>query len=266
VGALCESNKVRGLSFTGSTRIGKMLLERCASTMKRVSLELGGHAPFIAFADCDIASAAKAAVDAKYQTSGQDCLAANRIYVDKRIEAEFVTHFVKEAAKLVPGDGFDPSSTMGPLINRQGVAKSAEHIADAVRKGARLELGTPLPSQETLFVNPTVLSGVTDDMLITHEETFGPVAAIIPFHDEDAVVKAANATDYGLAAYVFTQNLSRAMRVTDALEYGMVAINSVKFTGAPIPFGGIKHSGLGREGSRHGIEEYLETKYVCMGI
>jgi aspartate-semialdehyde dehydrogenase len=266
VGELCRNEKIRGLSFTGSTSVGRLLAAQCAPTLKRLSMELGGHAPFIVFKDADIQVAAQVAVAAKFQTSGQDCLAANRIFVHRDVLSQFTDIFVAETRKLRVGEGHEEGIDIGPLINGATIAKSAEHIADAIAKGASVvEGGTPHP-RGGLFFTPTVLVGITQDMKIMSEETFGPVAAIIPFDDEDEVVQMANATEYGLAAYVFTRDLSRALRVTDALEYGMVAINTMKMTGPPIPFGGIKQSGLGREGSRHGIDEYTEMKYVCIDL
>lgn len=266
VGRLCDSEIVRGLSFTGSTAIGRRLLARCAPTIKRVSLELGGHAPFIVFPDVDIDAAAQAAVAAKFQTSGQDCLAANRIFVHDDIVAPFTEAFTAKAAALAVGDGFDRASELGPLINDRAVASVQRHVDDALAKGARLTLGGKPHPLGGRFFSPTVLADVSPEMAIMSEETFGPVAAIIGFSDEADVARVANATEYGLVAYVYTRDVSRAWRLSDALQYGMVAINTVRLTGAPIPFGGIKQSGLGREGSRHGIEEYLNQKYVCMGV
>lgn len=266
VGRLCDSNVVRGLSFTGSTAIGRMLLARCAPTMKRVSLELGGHAPFLVFSDVDVDAAAEAAVAAKFQTSGQDCLAANRIFVHADIFTQFVQAFSERAAALCVGNGFDENSIMGPLISEKAFRGVQRHVDDALGKGARLTLGGKPHASGGQFFTPTVLTEVTPDMAIMSEETFGPVAAIVSFTDEADVVRAANDVDYGLVAYVYTSDIARAWRLTDALQYGMVAVNTVRLTGAPIPFGGIKHSGLGREGSRHGIEEYLNQKYICMGV
>ena len=265
VGALCDSSDVRGLSFTGSTEVGRLLLARCAPTVKRMSLELGGHAPFIVFPDCDVAQAAAAAIEAKFQTSGQDCLAANRIYVHADIVDAFTDEFARLARQLVVAPGFAPGATIGPLIHDRAVARVLGQVDDALAKGARLVTGGTLhPDLGGRFVVPTVLAEVTGAMAITREETFGPVAAILSFTDEAALVRAANATEYGLAAYVYTRDLARAWRMTDALAYGMVAVNTVRLTGAPIPFGGIKQSGLGREGSRHGLAEFLQPKYVCM--
>lgn len=266
VGELCRNERVRGLSFTGSTRVGRLLAAQCAPTLKRLSLELGGHAPFVVFEDADVDTAAAAAVAAKFQTSGQDCLAANRIYVQRPIYESFVDAFVAAAARIKMGDGTEPGVELGPLINRVTFEKSAEHVSDAIGKGARLVLGDAAPTSERLFFEPTVLADVTPAMKIMREETFGPVAALLPFDDETDVVAAANDTEYGLAAYIFTRDLGRAHRVADALDFGMVAINTVRMTGAPIPFGGMKQSGLGREGSRHGIGEFTELKYVCVDI
>jgi acyl-CoA reductase-like NAD-dependent aldehyde dehydrogenase len=241
-------------------------MAQCAPTVKKLSMELGGHAPFIVFADADIEAAAKACAAAKFQTGGQDCLAANRIFVHRSIYAPFVEALGRIAKAIRIGDGFAPDVEIGPLINEATIAKSESHVADALAKGARCMTGGKRSPLGKLFFEPTVLADVTPAMKIMHEETFGPVAAVTPFDDEASVVTAANDTEYGLMAYIFTNDLSRAHRVSDALEYGMVAVNTVKVTGAPIPFGGVKQSGLGREGSRHGIDEYTELKYVCLAI
>lgn len=266
VRALCDSPMVRALSFTGSTEVGRVLMAQCAPTIKRVSLELGGHAPVLVFPDADVGQAAATAVAAKYQTSGQDCLAANRIFVHRSIYDQFTAEFVRLASALKVGSGFEPEVELGPLINAETLAKSEEHVADALAKGARLLAGGSRHARGGLFYPPTVLADVTPAMRIMHEETFGPVAAILPFDDEQAVIDAANDTEYGLVAYVITRDLARAHRVSDSLEYGMVAVNTAKLTGPPIPFGGTKQSGLGREGSRHGVDEYTELKYICLGI
>lgn len=266
VGELCRNESVRGLSFTGSTEIGRLLYAKCAPTIKRIALELGGHAPFIVFPDAPVDEAAQAAVAAKFQTSGQDCLAANRIFVHRDVYEPFVETFSRAAAALRVGSGFEPDTELGPLMNSQAVAKCERQIADAVTKGARLVAGGHRLPAGDLFFAPTVLADVTPDMDIMQEETFGPVAAILPFRDEQEVIAAANDTEYGLVAYVFTRDVSRCHRMADSLEYGMVALNTMKLTGAPIPFGGVKQSGIGREGSRHAIDDFTVMKYLCLAI
>ncbi len=262
---LLEHADVRAFSFTGSTEVGRILLTQSAATIKKASLELGGHAPFILFDDADLSKAVAGCIAAKFATSGQDCLAANRIYVQRGLYDRFVHRFAEAASELTVGHGLNPGSDIGPMTRASVAEKCRHQIAQALSAGARLVCGgqdSPLGGN---FVTPTVLADVTDDMLIAREETFGPVAAIFPFDDEQEVLVRANATEMGLAAYVYTNDLARAMRLADRLEYGMVAVNTPKFTGAPIPFGGWKQSGLGREGSRHGLSEYLEAKYVCFG-
>ncbi|WP_421405250.1 NAD-dependent succinate-semialdehyde dehydrogenase [Agrobacterium fabrum] len=262
---LLENTEVRAFSFTGSTEVGRILLTQSAATVKKASLELGGHAPFIVFADADLTEAVKGCLGAKFATSGQDCLAANRIYVQRSLYPRFVERFAEATSRLTVGHGLETGVDIGPMTRPSVAEKCRQQVAQALWAGARLVCGgqdSPLGGN---FVTPTVLADVTDDMLIAREETFGPVAAILPFDDEAEVIRRANATEMGLAAYLYTNDLGRAMRLTDQLEYGMVAVNTPKFTGAPIPFGGWKQSGLGREGSRHGLMEYLEPKYVCFG-
>ena len=262
---LLNNTQVRAFSFTGSTEVGRILLTQSAATIKKASLELGGHAPFIVFADSELATAVKGCIGAKFATSGQDCLAANRIYVQRAVYDNFVDAFAAATAKLSVGHGLEPNIDIGPMTRPSVAEKCRQQISQALAAGARLVCGgqdSPLGGN---FVAPTVLADVSDDMTIAQEETFGPVAAILPFDEEGEVIARANATEMGLAAYVYTNDLNRAMRLTDRLEYGMVAVNTAKFTGAPIPFGGWKQSGLGREGSRHGLTEYLEAKYVCFG-
>jgi succinate-semialdehyde dehydrogenase/glutarate-semialdehyde dehydrogenase/aspartate-semialdehyde dehydrogenase len=262
---LLEHTDVRAFSFTGSTEVGRILLTQSAATVKKASLELGGHAPFILFDDTELSKAVNGCVGAKFATSGQDCLAANRIYVQRGHYDRFVDAFAKATQELKVGHGLEPGTDIGPMTRPSVAEKCRQQIAQALSAGARLVCGgqdSPLGGN---FVTPTVLADVTDDMLIAREETFGPVAAILPFDNEQDVLARANATEMGLAAYVYTNDLGRAMRLTDRLEYGMIAVNTPKFTGAPIPFGGWKQSGLGREGSRHGLLEYLEAKYVCFG-
>jgi len=262
---LLENTEVRAFSFTGSPQVGRILLTHSAATVKKASLELGGHAPFILFDDVDLARSVSDCISAKFATSGQDCLAANRIYVQRRVYDRFVDAFGLATSQLNVGHGLEPGTDIGPMTRPSVVEKCRQQVSQAVSAGARLVCGgqdSPLGGN---FVSPTVLADVTDNMLIAREETFGPVAAILPFDDEADVLARANATEMGLAAYVYTNDLGRAMRLTDRLEYGMVAVNTPKFTGAPIPFGGWKQSGLGREGARHGLLEYLEAKYVCFG-
>jgi aspartate-semialdehyde dehydrogenase len=262
---LLDHADVRAFSFTGSTEIGRILLAQSAQTIKKASLELGGHAPFILFDDAGLDHAVTGCVGAKFATSGQDCLAANRIYVQRPAYERFVRAFGEAAVRLKVGHGLDPDTDIGPMTRASVAEKCRQQISQALSAGARLITGgqdSPLGGN---FVTPPVLADVTDDMLIAREETFGPVAAILPFDHEAEVIARANDTEMGLAAYVYTSDLGRAMRVSYRLDYGMVAVNTAKFTGAPISFGGWKQSGLGREGSRQGIAEYLEPKYVCFG-
>lgn len=257
-----EMAQVRALSFTGSTEVGRQLYRQSADTMKRLIMELGGHAPFLVFADADLEHAAECAISAKFATSGQDCLAANRFIVERSIYDEFCRRFAEKTAALRVGHGID-DPTIGPLMNEKAVAKQIEHVADAVGKGARILTGGDRHEAGTLFYQPTVLADVPADALIFHEETFGPVAAIAPFDTEEEAIARANDTEYGLVAYVHSEDARRIYRLTRALQYGMVAVNRTKVTGAPIPFGGMKQSGLGREGARLGMEAYTEVKYVC---
>jgi succinate-semialdehyde dehydrogenase len=265
-GALQESHLVRALSFTGSTEIGRRLLAGGAQTIKRMSMELGGHAPMLVFPEVDLEDAVAGAVAAKFQTSGQDCLAANRIYVHAGIYERFVERFAAYVRELRVGNGLDEGVEIGPLMHPKAVVKCEAHVADAIAKGGRVLAGGRRHALGGTFFEPTVIADADDGMLIAQEETFGPVAAVFRFEDEADVVARANDTIYGLAAYLWSNDLNRVARVSGTLEYGMVAVNCVKMTGAPIPFGGVKQSGLGREGSRHGLEEFTELKYVCIAI
>lgn len=264
VGRLCEDPRVRAMSFTGSTEIGRLIAGKCAPTMKRLVMELGGHAPLIVFADADVDKAARIAVDAKFATSGQDCLAANRIFVERPIYEAFCRSFRDRVAGLKVAAGLVEGSEIGPLMHERAVQKVEEQVADALSRGARLLTGGKRHHAGPLFFEPTLLADVPSAALVMHEETFGPVAAVTPFDSEVEAVARANDTEYGLVAYVVTENGGRQLRMGRALDYGMVAINRVKITGAPIPFGGIKQSGLGREGSRHGLEAFTELKYLCL--
>ncbi|WP_339630954.1 NAD-dependent succinate-semialdehyde dehydrogenase [uncultured Sneathiella sp.] len=263
VGTWTKDHRVRALSFTGSTEIGRLLYEQCAPTIKRLSLELGGHAPFIVFADADIPKAVDEAIKAKFATSGQDCLGANRFFIERPVYEEFCAEFVRKTKELVVDIGMnDPD--IGPLMNEAAIAKQKSHIENAVACGATLACGGDvLADMWPLFFEPTVLVDVPANALIMREETFGPVAAIAPFDNEKDVVATANDTEYGLMAYLHTKDPSRIYRMSRALEFGMVGVNRTKITGAPIPFGGMKQSGLGREGSRHGIEAFSNIKYIC---
>jgi aspartate-semialdehyde dehydrogenase len=266
VDALQASPLVRALSFTGSTEIGRRLLAGGAQTIKRMSMELGGHAPMLVFPEVDLEDAVAGAVAAKFQTTGQDCLAANRIYVHASIYERFVERFAAYVRGLRVGNGLDDGVEIGPLMHERALAKCESHVADAIAEGGRVLAGGRRHALGGTFFEPTVIADAEDAMLIAHEETFGPVAAVFRFEDEAEVVARANDTIYGLAAYLWSNDLNRVARVTGALEYGMVAVNCVKMTGAPIPFGGVKQSGLSREGSRHGLEEFTELKYVCIAI
>ncbi|MFK4529218.1 aspartate-semialdehyde dehydrogenase [Bradyrhizobium japonicum] len=262
---LLRDSRIRALSFTGSSQVGRLLLEGAADTVKKVSLELGGHAPFLIFDDVDLDKAVKGAMAAKFATSGQDCLAANRIYVQRNVYGAFVKTFAEAVARLKVGHGLNPTTDIGPMTKLSVANKCRAQIDDAVKKGARAVSAKQDRSLGQNFVLPTLLSEVTDEMLIAREETFGPVAAVLPFDSEEEVLARANANEMGLAAYVYTDSLRRALRLSERIECGMVGINTPSFTGPPIPFGGWKQSGLGREGSRHGLAEYMELKYVCFG-
>ncbi len=260
----CEDTRVRALSFTGSTEVGRLLAAQCAPTVKTLVMELGGHAPFLVFADADLDKAVEACIAAKFATSGQDCLAANRILIERPVYDAFVERFAARVAALRVGPGLEAGAEIGPLINERATAKMDEHVTDAVGKGARLLVGGKRHALGGLFFEPTVLADVPAEAAIFREETFGPVAALAPFDDEDEALARANDTEYGLIAYLHSRDYARISRVTAALEFGMVAVNRTKVTGAPIPFGGVKQSGLGREGGRVGAEVFTTLKYVCL--
>nr|WP_321465041.1 NAD-dependent succinate-semialdehyde dehydrogenase [uncultured Desulfobulbus sp.] len=256
---------VRKLSFTGSTEVGKLLMRDCAATVKKVSLELGGHAPFIVFDDADIDAAVRGAMASKYRNSGQTCVCANRFIVQESVYEQFAEKLIKEVRRLRVGNGFDEGVEQGPLIDLGAVAKVENQVRDAVANGACIACGGERLHPSGCFYAPTVLTQATEDMLIAHEETFGPVAPLFSFKEDRDAVRLANKTPYGLAAYFFSRDIGRIWRVAEALEYGMVGINTGRMSSEAAPFGGIKESGIGREGSKYGLEDYLELKYLCLG-
>ncbi|HEV8314122.1 MAG TPA: NAD-dependent succinate-semialdehyde dehydrogenase [Burkholderiaceae bacterium] len=260
---LCESDVVRHLSFTGSTEVGRILMKQCAPTIKKLSLELGGNAPFIVFDDADVDSAVEGAMASKYRNAGQTCVCANRLYVQDGVYDEFVRKLAEKTKTLKVGNGFETGVTTGPLIDDAGIAKVEQHVADALAKGAKALTGGKKIGDR--FFEPTVLANATSDMLCAREETFGPVAPVFRFKTEGEAVALANATEFGLASYFYSRDVGRIFRVGEALEYGMVGINTGIISTAEVPFGGFKQSGLGREGSHHGIDDYVEIKYLCLG-
>ncbi|MDC5394504.1 NAD-dependent succinate-semialdehyde dehydrogenase [Acinetobacter baumannii] len=263
---LCESDIVRKLSFTGSTQVGRILMQQCAPTIKKLSLELGGNAPVLVFDDANLEQAVQGIMASKYRNSGQTCVCANRIYVQDGIYDALAERLVEAVSKLKVGDGRQEGSTQGPLIDEDAIAKVQSHIADATEKGATVRIGGQRSALGGTFFEPTVLTGVTQDMKVSKEETFGPLAPLFRFKTEDEAVAMANDTEFGLAAYLFTQSTARQWRVGEALEYGMVGINTGAISNEVAPFGGVKQSGLGREGSKFGIEEYVEMKYLCVDL
>lgn len=262
--ALMEDARIRKVSFTGSTEVGMLLYAQAAPTMKRMSLELGGHAPFLVFGDADIARAVREVVASKFRNAGQTCVCANRVYVHESIAADFTAQLARAAQALRVGDPLDPATQVGPLVDEAAVEKVEAHVNDARARGATVVTGG-MRGHGTFFI-PTVLAGVCHGMRILEEETFGPVAPVITFEHDDEAVRAANATSAGLAAYLWTRDLGRAFRVSEALDYGIVGVNDGVPSTPQAPFGGVKYSGLGREGGRWGIEEYLDVQYVSMGI
>ena len=261
---LCESEVVRHLSFTGSTEVGRILMAQCAPTIKKLALELGGNAPFIVFDDADMDAAVEGAIASKYRNAGQTCVCANRLYAQDGIYDKFVKKLAAKVAKMKVGNGFDDGVVIGPLIEDAAVNKVARHVADAVNKGGEVLTGGE--KMKGQFFEPTVISGATADMLVATEETFGPLAPVFRFKTEQEAIDAANATIFGLASYFYARDIGRITRVGEALEYGIVGINTGIISVEQAPFGGVKQSGLGREGSRHGLDEYLEMKYLCVGI
>ena len=263
---LCASPTVRHLSFTGSTEVGRILMAQCAPTVKKLALELGGHAPFIVFEDADIDAAVAGAMASKYRNSGQTCVCANRFYVHKNVLEQFVEKFSKAIQVIKVGNGMESGITQGPLIEQAALEKVERHVADAISKGAKLVSGGKRSSLGGTFYEPTILSNVSNDMLITYEETFGPVAPIIAFESDEEAIRLANNSQFGLASYFYSRDIGRVWKAAEALEYGIVGVNSGIISNEVGPFGGIKQSGLGREGSVYGMDEYLEMKYVCLGL
>ena len=263
---LCASPTVRHLSFTGSTEVGRILMEQCAPTVKKLALELGGHAPFIVFEDADIDAAVIGAMASKFRNSGQTCVCANRFYVHKKVHDQFVEKFAHALSSIKVGNGLEAGITQGPLIETAALEKVQRHIADALNKGAKLVTGGKQTIEGKNFFEPTLLANVNNQMLITYEETFGPVAPIIPFESDEEVIKLANNSQFGLASYFYSRDIGRVWKVAEALEYGMVGVNTGLISNEVAPFGGVKQSGLGREGSVFGMDEYLEMKYVCVGL
>jgi succinate-semialdehyde dehydrogenase/glutarate-semialdehyde dehydrogenase len=262
---LTGSPVVRKITFTGSTAVGRLLLEQSAATIKKVSMELGGNAPFVIFEDADLDRAVAGVMASKFRNAGQTCVCANRIFVADAIYDAFAARLGMAVSALKVGDGFEEGVTIGPLIDEAAVAKVEEHVADALARGARLSLGGARHARGGTWFEPTILTDVDPASLLMREETFGPVAPLIRFHSEAEAIARANDTEFGLAAYLYTSDLARAWRVAEALEYGMVGLNEGAISTPVAPFGGIKQSGLGREGSRYGIEDYVETKYLCLG-
>lgn len=264
-GEMTANPLVRKLSFTGSTAVGKLLMQQCASTVKKISLELGGNAPFIVFDDADVDAAVAGVIASKFRNSGQTCVCANRIFVQDAIYSDFSQKLIKRVSQLKMGNGLEPEVTQGPLINTAALEKVKKHVTDAVDKGAKIIYGGKQHGSSGLFFEPTILTDVTTDMLLSHEETFGPVAPLFRFKQEEEAVKMANATEFGLASYFYSNDVKRIWRVAEQLEYGMVGINTGILSTEVAPFGGVKESGIGREGSKYGIDEYVEIKYMCLG-
>jgi succinate-semialdehyde dehydrogenase/glutarate-semialdehyde dehydrogenase len=261
--ALCASDIVRHLSFTGSTEVGRILMQQCAPTIKKMSLELGGNAPFIVFDDADVDSAVEGAMVSKYRNAGQTCVCANRLYVQDEVYDRFVAKLAEKCKSIRVGNGFEAGVNQGPLIDDQALRKVEAHVADALAKGATLVAGGTRIGER--FYAPTVLANASAEMLCAREETFGPVAPVFRFKTEAEAIALANNTEFGLASYFYSRDVGRIFRVAEALEYGMVGINTGLISVAEVPFGGVKQSGLGREGSHHGIDDYVEIKYLCLG-
>jgi succinate-semialdehyde dehydrogenase/glutarate-semialdehyde dehydrogenase len=264
-GEMTGNPLVRKLTFTGSTEVGKKLMAQCVPTLKKVSLELGGNAPFIVFDDADLDAAVQGAIASKYRNTGQTCVCANRLLVQEGVYDAFVAKLADAVRKLRVGDGLQGPTEQGPLIDAKAVAKVEEHIADAVAKGGKVALGGKRHALGGTFFEPTIITSVTPDMMVAREETFGPVAPVFSFKDEKQAIRMANDTEFGLASYFYTRDLARAFRVSEGLEYGIVGLNTGLISTEVAPFGGVKESGFGREGSKYGILDYTELKYLCIG-
>jgi succinate-semialdehyde dehydrogenase/glutarate-semialdehyde dehydrogenase len=264
-GEMTSNPIVRKVTFTGSTAIGKKLMEQCASTLKKLSLELGGNAPFIVFDDADLDAAVQGAIASKYRNTGQTCVCANRLLVQEGVYDDFVARLVEAVKKLRVGDGLQGATEQGPLIDDKAVAKVEEHVADALAKGGKVALGGRRHALGGTFYEPTIITGVKPDMLVAREETFGPVAPVFAFRTEADAIRMANDTEFGLASYFYTRDLARSLRVAERLEYGIVGLNTGLISTEVAPFGGVKESGFGREGSKYGILDYTELKYLCIG-
>ncbi|AZN98066.1 MAG: succinate-semialdehyde dehydrogenase [Mesorhizobium sp.] len=262
----CGNEKIRKLTFTGSTNVGKKLMRQGAEQILKLGLELGGNAPFIVFDDADLDAAVDGAMISKYRNAGQTCVCANRLYIQEGIYDAFAAKLAKRVRQMKVGDGFAEGVTTGPLIDRNALKKVQEHVTDAVAKGARVEVGGKPASQGGLFFEPTILTGATGDMRLSREETFGPIAPLFKFSIEEHVIEMANNTEFGLASYFYSRDVSKIFRVAEALEYGMVGVNTGLISTEVAPFGGIKQSGLGREGSKYGIDDYTEMKYLCLSV
>jgi len=263
---MCADDRIRKMTFTGSTEVGRILMRQSADTVKKMSLELGGNAPLLVFDDADIDVAIAGAMASKFRNAGQTCVCANRMFVQEGIYDEFAKRLADATAAMKVGDGLEAGVEQGPIIDMQGLNKVNAHVEDAVAKGATVETGGKPHALGGTYFEPTVLTGMSPDMRLFGEETFGPVAALFKFSNEEDAIAMANDTEFGLAAYLFTENASRLFRVSEALEYGIVAANTGIFSSEVGPFGGVKNSGLGREGSKYGIEEFLEIKFVCIGM
>ncbi|MCV3765760.1 NAD-dependent succinate-semialdehyde dehydrogenase [Rhizobium sp. TRM95796] len=263
---MCENEKIRKLTFTGSTNVGKILMRQGAEQILKLGLELGGNAPFIVFDDADLDAAVEGAMVSKYRNNGQTCVCANRLYVQAGVYDAFAEKLAAKVSQMKVGDGFEAGVNAGPLISAKAMDKVEEHIGDALSKGAQVAAGGKRDEKGGLFFQPTILTGVTSEMKVAREETFGPVAPLFKFETEEEVIEMANNTEFGLASYFYSKDLSKVFRVAEALEYGMVGVNTGLISSEMAPFGGIKQSGQGREGSKYGIEDYLEIKYLCLSV